>query len=146
VPITLEDLQFAAKDLKAIVDPELIMIAEKNGVPAGFSMVVPNVNEFMQRARKSGTLMRILKFVWYLKTSKPKKARLAVLGVRAEFRNSGVATLFYYETLVRGKQKYTGGELSWVEETNKDMINAITVMGGRKYKSYRIYEAPLVTE
>jgi hypothetical protein len=34
-----------------------------------------------------------------------------------------------------------GGELSWVEETNEEMIGAISVMGGKRYKNYRIFEA-----
>ena len=143
VPVTLEDLEYAANDLKAIIDPEMVMIAEKGGVPVGFSMTIPNINEFMYKAKNSGVLMRMLKFVWYLKTSTPKQARLAILGVRPEYRNSGIAAMFYFESLMRGKKKYTGGELSWVEETNKEMVHAITVMGGRKYKTYRIYEASL---
>jgi hypothetical protein len=143
VPITLEDLEFAANDLKAIVDPSMVLIAEKKGVPAGFSMTIPNVNELMWKTKGSSTLMRILKFVWYLKTSHPKQARLAILGVKPEFRNSGISALFYYETLVRGKNKYTGGELSWVEDNNQEIIKGISVMGGKAYKSYRIYETPL---
>jgi hypothetical protein len=145
VPVSYEDLAFAAADLKAIIDPNMVMIAERNGVPAGFSMVIPNVNEFMLRVKRSGTLMRILKFVWYMKTSAPKEARLAVLGIRPEYRNSGIAALFYWETLMRGKRKYIGGELSWVEESNQEIIKGITVMGGKKYKSYRIFEKPLGT-
>lgn len=143
VPISLEELEFSAADLKAIVDPNLILIAEKNGKPAGFSLTIPNVNEFMWKARGSSTLIRALKFIWYLKTRQPKTARLAVLGVAPEFRNSGIAALFYYETLMRGKSNYVGGELSWVEENNNDIIKGIKVMGGNPYKTYRIYETPL---
>ena len=135
MPVTYEDLEYAANDLKAIMDPEMVMIAEKDGVAVGFSMVIPNINEFMYKARSSGTLMRILKFVWYMKTSSPKLARLAILGVRPQYRNSGIAALFYFESLMRGKKKYTGGELSWVEESNKEIIHAITVMGRRRMSS-----------
>lgn len=143
VPITLEDLEFAASDLKAIVDPSMVMIAEKDGQAVGFSMTIPNINELMWKAKTSKGIMRILKFVWYLKMKHPKEARLAILGVAPEYRNKGIAALFYYETLIRGKKKYIGGELSWVEETNEDIIKAIQVMGGQKYKTYRIFEAPL---
>ncbi len=143
IPISYEDLEFAADDLKAIVDPSMVLIAEKNGIPAGYSLTIPDINELMWRTKGSGKLMRILKFIWLLKTKHPTQARLAVLGIRPEFRNSGIAALFYYETLVRGKRKYTGGELSWVEENNAEIIKGISVMGGRAYKRYRIYEAAL---
>ncbi|MBY0372331.1 GNAT family N-acetyltransferase [bacterium] len=141
VPMTFEDIKAVAADLVEVADPELIMIAEKDGKAIGFSLVIPNINEFMWRARGSGTFVRILKFVWWLKTSRPKEARLAVLGVLPEYQNKGLGALFYAETLLKGGRKYLGGELSWVEENNKEIIAGITVMGAQKYKSYRIYES-----
>lgn len=144
VPIELEDLEFSIDDLKAIADPNMVLIAEKNGVPVGFSATVPNVNEFMSGVRHlNSTVMRVLKFLWFLKTRTPKEARLFILGVAPEYRNSGIAALFYLETLLRGKKKYIGGELSWVEESNHEIAKGITFMGGKKYKTYRIYEQPL---
>jgi hypothetical protein len=143
VPITNADLEFAASDLKAILDPNMVLIAEKDGKPVGFSLTIPNINEFLWKARNKKGLLRILKFVWLMKTNHPKEARLAVLGVAPQFRNKGIAPVFYYETLVRGRRSYVGGELSWVEDTNTEMAKAITIMGAQKYKTYRIYEKAL---
>lgn len=145
VPITLEDLQAAAADLKAIVDPEMVLIAEKAGKTVGYCMTIPNINEFLLATKRRSLLGRILKFVWKMKTSHPREARLAAMGVHPDYRNTGIAALFYYETLMRGKQRYVGGELSWVEESNAEMIKSIRVMGGEKYKTYRIYESDLVS-
>lgn len=143
VPISLEELQEAAKELKVIVDPELVMIAEKAGEPAGFSLVIPNINEFLWRGKSSPVWLRVLKFVWWLKTSRPKEARLTVLGVKPQYRNKGIGALFYAETLLKGGQKFVGGELSWVEANNDEIINGISTMGAKRYKNYRIYETPL---
>ena len=143
VPITLEDLEFAAADLKSILRPEMAMIAEKDGEPVGFSLAFPNINEFMWRARSSKGLMRILKFLWLLKTSNPKEARLAILGVHPDYRNKGIAPVFYYESLTRASHVYDGGEMSWVEESNEEMSKAIRLLGAKRYKTYRIYEKPL---
>ncbi|MEZ4751681.1 MAG: hypothetical protein R3B54_13965 [Bdellovibrionota bacterium] len=141
-PVTAEDLDNAAKDLKPIVEPNLLMIAEKNGQAVGFSLAIPNINEFLHKTRGSGPVMRALKFLWFLKTRHPQDARLAAMGVHPDFRNTGIAALFYYESLMRGKQKYRGGELSWVEETNTELIKSLKVMGAEHYKTYRIFEAP----
>jgi GNAT superfamily N-acetyltransferase len=143
VPLSLADLQFAASDLKAIVDPELVMIAEKDGVPAGFSVTIPNINEFLWEGRNLPVWLRPVHFLWRLKTRRPKIARLAILGVAPEFRGRGVAALFYVETLRRGGAKFEAGELSWVEENNEEIIKGITLMGGEVYKTYRIYERPI---
>ncbi len=142
VPITLEDLQYAAKDLKAILDPSLVLIAEKDGLPVAFCMCIPNINEFMWNARKWPNALRPVKFLWQLLTGRPSEARLAVLGVAPEFRGKGVSALFYAETLLTGGKRYKGGELSWVEENNEEIIKGITVMGAEKYKTYRLYEKP----
>jgi ribosomal protein S18 acetylase RimI-like enzyme len=143
IPITTEDLELLASDLKSIADPRMVLIAEKNGVPVGFSLTIPNINEVLVRTRGVSTPMRVAKFLWYLKTKAPKTARLLVLGVKPEFRNTGIAALFYHETLMRGKQSYVGGELSWVEDNNHEIIKGITVMGGKAYKTYRVYESSL---
>lgn len=143
VPITFEDMKASAKDLVAIIDPELVVIAEKDGQAVAFSMVIPNINEFLWRAKGSPTWLRVLKFVWWLKTSRPKEARLAVLGVKKEFRNKGIGPLFYVEALVKGGAKFVGGELSWIEANNRDLIAGIEVIGAKRYKGYRVYEKPL---
>lgn len=140
VPITLEDLQFAANDLKAILDPSLVLIAEKDGKPAGFCMCIPNVNEFMWNARSWPNAVRPIKFLWQLLTRRPTEARLAVLGVAPEYRGKGVAALFYAETLLVGSKTYRAGELSWVEENNDEIIKSIGIMGAEKYKTYRLFE------
>ena len=143
IPISLEDLQFAAGDLKAFVQPDLVLIAEKDGQPVGFSMLLPNINELMWKVKKSSRLGQILKFVWNLKMNPPREARLAVLGVKPEFQASGVAPVFYYETIIRGRQKFLGAEASWIEESNTPMIRSLEMLGGKKYKNYRVFEKNL---
>ncbi len=143
IPITIEDLQFAAADLKAIVNPEMVMIAEKDGVAVGYALAIPNINELLWKAKDQKGLLRILKFLWLLKTTHPKEGRLTALGVSPEYRNKGLGALFYYDNLIKGRKKYIGGELSWVEENNEELIRAITIMGGEKYKTYGIFETDL---
>lgn len=140
LPITLEEMEYAAKDLKAIADPNMVIIAEKEGVPVGFSLTMPDVNQLLAKTRNLPTLLRMLKFLWLLKTTRPNVARLMILGVKPEYRNKGIAPVFYYETLVRAQGIYVAGELSWVDEDNDEIIKAIELMGGFNYKSYRIYE------
>lgn len=143
VPITYEELQFASEDLKQIVQPELVMIAEKEGKAIGFSMILPNINEFMLRAKKHKGLLRVLSFVWSLKMRRASEARLALLGVKPEYENLGVPAVFYFESVQRSKNKLVGGELSWIEESNLPMIRSLELMGAKRYKNYRIFEKGL---
>ena len=140
VPITYDDLKFASNDLKQFVQPELVIIAEKEGKPIGFSMVLPNINELMLGAKKYQGILRVLSFIWRLKTKSPSEARMAVLGVKPEFDNLGIPAVFYLESIQRGKKKLKGGELSWIEESNTPMIRSLEMMGAQRYKNYRIFE------
>ena len=140
VPVSIEDLQHSVKDLKQVLDPEMVLIAEKDGEPIGISVTIPNINEFMLRAKKSKGLLRTLKFIWYLKTRRPAEARLAILGVLPDHRRKGVAPTFYFESLRRGKEKYVGGEIGWVLDNNDEVNKAAGLMGAKQYKTYRIFE------
>ena len=120
-----------------------MILAEKEGKPIGFSMLLPNINEFLLKTKNRKGIFRILKFAWLLKTHTPQEARLAVLGVKPEFDNLGIPAVFYFESFERGKKKLVGGELSWIEESNTPMIRSLELMGAEKYKTYRIFEAPL---
>lgn len=143
VPISKEELEFAAEDLKQIIQPELVLIAEKAGEPVGFSMLLPNINEHLLYAKSSKGLLRILKFIWRLKTQSPKEARLAILGVKPEYENIGVPAVFYLESIQRGKKAFQGGELSWIEQSNTPMIRSLEMMGAKKTKTYQIFEKVL---
>ena len=140
MPIEFEDFEFAVRDLKAILDPALMLIAEVDGKPIGFSVTVPNVNEFMVAAKTSRGLLRLLKLAWYVQTRRPRQLRLAILGVDKDYRAKGVAPALYLEALSRGTQRYHGGEVSWVQDINTEIIKAIKVMGGEMSKTYRILE------
>ena len=97
----------------------------------------------MNDARRSKGLLRLLRLAWYVKTRRPRTARLAVLGVLPEFRSKGVAPVFYFESLKRGVRNYIAGELSWVQDINAEANKTAEIMGVRRYKSYRIYEKTL---
>ena len=45
---------------------------------------------------------------------------------------------------VVGASGYTGAELSWTQESNASVNRMIAAVGGRRYKTYRIYEKDLV--
>ena len=64
-----------------------------------------------------------------------------------EYRGRGIDALFYVETaraaLAKGYKRMEG---SWVLESNTMMNRIIERLGGRRYKTYRIYEKPLIED
>jgi hypothetical protein len=80
-----------------------------------------------------------LKFFYYSK--KIKTLRVMLLGIKEGFRKRGLEGLLIMETLKRGPQKgYPQAECSWVLENNTLMQKGIEGMGGKRYKTYRVYQ------
>ncbi|MDO8518676.1 MAG: N-acetyltransferase [Deltaproteobacteria bacterium] len=147
IPWTEAEIRKAAKDLKMILDPKLALIAEVNGVPAAISIAIPNYHEAIRDLNGRLFPFGLLKFLYRLKTGKIKSARLALLGIKKEFRGDvlgGLSVLLYTEMHRRSLELgHRGGELSWTLADNDKINNGIQLMGGVPYKKYRVYEKPL---
>ncbi|HET6880948.1 MAG TPA: GNAT family N-acetyltransferase, partial [Pirellulales bacterium] len=144
--VKMTDAEFGhlAKHLKVIAVPDLLLLAEVDGEPVGFSMTLPDLNEAIRpldgRIFKWGLPLGLIQL--YRNRRRVKTARLMALGVLEQYRRRGVAELLILRTLEFGKHQvgFTGAELSWTLEDN-DLINrTIEAVGGRRYKTYRIYE------
>jgi GNAT superfamily N-acetyltransferase len=140
VPMTDEEFDALAADLKHVVLPELVLFAETPaGEVAGFALNLPDINIPLKDNRNGG----LLRGLWLLATRRKRIdfCRVLVLGVLPEYRRSGAASVLFYEYALRAeKLGYRGGEASWILEDNVMMIRAAELMGGRRYKTYRIYE------
>jgi GNAT superfamily N-acetyltransferase len=147
--VTMTDAEYhhLAEVLRFIAKPELLLMAEAQGKPVGFSMTLPDLYEAQAkingRLTTLGLPIGLVKFLYHLR--QVRTARLLTLGVLSEYRRRGIAELLIMRTAVYAYDVlgYTGAELSWTLEDN-DMINrTIEAVGGQRYKTYRIYEREL---
>ena len=140
VPMTDEEFHHMAKDMKQLVVPQLLLIAEVKGDPVAFAMTLPDVNRALAKL-PDGKLFPfgLFKLLWHMK--RVKGCRLVALGIKKGFRKRGIDAVLYNDTQKNAqKLGYTDGEISWTLEDN-DLINrAIELMGAKKYKTYRVYE------
>ncbi len=146
VPFTDHEIEHMGQELKPFLDPDLVYIAEVDGKPAGVSIGVPDVNQALLRAKPQPNNwsfpLTVLKLLWHQR--KIDTLRVLIMGVVPEHRNCGIDALFYVET-ARGAfaKGYQFCEMSWILESN-DLVNRIIErLGGKIYKTYRIYEKPL---
>jgi hypothetical protein len=148
VPVNDEEFDHLAKDLKQIVDADIVYIAEaRTGLsdkpaPVGFILAVPDVNQALKRIRGRLFPFGLLKLLWY--SRRITALRVITLGVVKEYQSLGVAAVFYDEVYRSGRSKgYLTAEMGWVLENNVMMNRAAEMLGGRRVKTFRIYEAPL---
>ena len=140
VPMTPEEFDFIANDFKKIIDPELVMIAEYKGKPIGFSLALPNYNEIFINI-PNGKLFPFGIFTFLLNKNKIKSIRAITLGVTKDYQTSGIGGMLILETIRRGLSAgYISAEMSWVLEDNDLMNKGASLVGGKIYKTYRVYQ------
>jgi len=143
VPMTPEEFDFLANDFKKLIDPNLVLIAELKGKPVGFSLALPDYNQVFKKI-KNGKLLPNGWLKFLIERKKINSLRVITLGVVPELQHVGIGGIFYLETFYRGTAAgYPSAEMSWVLEDNELMNKAAILMGGKKYKTYRIYGTPL---
>ncbi|WP_373046279.1 N-acetyltransferase [Vulgatibacter sp.] len=144
VPFTEEEFDHAAKDMKQIAVADLVLMAEVQGEPVAFSMTLPDMNQALLhvggRLTTFGVPVGLAKLLWH--SRKIDQLRLITLGIKEKYRKRGLDAILYLDTLrAARKLGYKGGEISWTLEDNVLVNRAIEMMGGKRYKTYRMYEA-----
>jgi hypothetical protein len=148
VPMTPPEVRYMGKNLKPILRAEYAWIGEVDGEPAAMAVTLPNINEAI--ADLGGRLLPFgwAKLLWRLKVRGTRSARMPLMGVRRKYQGShkGAALALGVIEAVRNWHAAHGAreaELSWVVEDNRPTHDIIQMVGGRPYKTYRIYEKAL---
>lgn len=142
VPLTDDEFDYMAKDLKPIVNPELVVIAEVKGEPVGFGLSLPNLNQVLIHNRKGRLIPGLLRI--FLQKKRIDGVRIIILGVVPEYLNTGIGGVLFYETGMRCvAQGYPHGEASWVLEDNVRMNRGAELLQGEKTKTYRLFQMPI---
>jgi len=139
VPFTENEINHMADSLKSIVDSHLVLIAEIEGEPIGFSLTLPNINQALRKINGKLFPFGLIKLLYYFR--KINEVRVLLMGVKKKYRKIGIDTLFIYETFKIGTGKgYNRGEMSWILENNLVMNNIMINLGAKRYKTYRIFD------
>lgn len=144
VPMTEKEGVYLATNLKLLVDPRLVLIAENSaGTPIGISIALPDLHQAIKRSG-GGALFPfgLLRFLWFRRQI--TQMRLMVMGVTDEYRNCGIDAIFWVETVRAGRALgYKRMEGSWVIETNTMMNRIGRVVSETVSRTHRIYDLSL---
>ncbi|MAL18837.1 MAG: hypothetical protein CL670_06930 [Balneola sp.] len=143
IPLTEAEFQAAGKDLKMIIDTDYAHIAEIKGEPVAFSIGLPNINEIIKDMNGKLFPFGIFKLLW--KKRKVSGLRTALMGVLPEWQGKGIDALLHQRSIQNGLESEgkTVSELSWILESNPEMIRVAERIGGELDKSYRMYSKEL---
>lgn len=141
VPMTKEEFLHTAKDLKSIINPELVQIAEVHGKAAGFILTLPDLNQVFKQI-PSGNLSPSA--IYKILTAKKRmtRCRVITMGIKKEYRKMGLETVLYTHNheSIKKNPLFNHIEMSWILESNLEMNKPLIRMGAKPYKTYRIFE------
>lgn len=140
VPMSRESFLHEAQILKFIIHPQFAFMAEVDGHPAGFMIIVPDYHHAF-KAIGNGRLLPTGIFKILAAKKRLRTGRIMILGVKAEYRRMGLFALFVNEMVRRGHQyDVIGAEASWILEDNDKLNKPLLALGAREYRRWRIYD------
>jgi hypothetical protein len=145
VPMTDAEMDFLAARLKPLLMEGLSWLAEVGNEPVGFLLALPDYNIPLKPLRGRLLTPKVLGFVPYLLGWKVLPGtRTIILGVKEKYRTKGLESAMLIEGLkVAFEAGIRESEASWILEDNVRMCRMLEAIGGRPYKTYRIYEKPV---
>lgn len=148
VPFTDAELKELGDVFKHLVPAEYVVFAEQDGEPVGFVAALPDVNQAL--AGLNGKLLPSgwAKLLWRMKVRTPTSTRMALIGLRKDFRRSVAAARLMFG-LVDGlrtvflRRGVRSVDMSWILEENRPVRRMAEAMGNQVYKRFRIYSKQL---
>jgi len=138
-PMTEDEVAAMARDLRKLVKPEHVLFATNaEGRDVGFALTIPDINIVLKRIR--GRLFPLGWAALLYGIPRIKRFRMFALGVVDDYQGKGVDALLYRAMWERMAEPELTMEINYVLEDNYPMVNAITKLGARPSRRYRIYE------
>jgi len=146
VPVGEKEFRHIAKDLKLVLDPSLPLIAEVDGKPVAFALIIKNINPALKKLDGKLLPLGLLSLVWDLEIADTiDSGRLILMGIREGYRRRGIDSILFLEMAERARALgWWGGEIGWTLEDNVMVNRAIEKFGSSPVSHYRIYEQALV--
>lgn len=145
IPFSEEELNHLNGSMGLFLDKRFCFIVEKNNQLAGYLFTFPDYNQALKDWKGKFSLSGLLKFIWRYKVTKQVTGlKTAIIGVDNQFSGRKLTSLLNYQLLnIALKNKCQYIERSWILEDNIASIKQAERIGGKLYKTYNIYEAPI---
>lgn len=146
VPPTDEEFELTCTKLKPLVEnnPEFVLFIGNDEEEVGFIAGVPDVNQALKKLNGQFASWRLIPFLWKYYVTGIDRVRVLLMGVTDAYRGSGLELVlikhFIHHSTSYG---YSIAELSWILESNEDMINILQRLNSREVSRYNVYERSL---
>lgn len=140
-PVSSSEILALFKEMTPIIIPEIIWFAYVEGEPAGFMIMVPDVNQVFRYVNGKLDLTGKLKFLYYKRTRPMNKVKGLVFGIIPKFQNlgldAGMVYNFYHEIIKL--EQYNRVGISWIGNFNPKMHSLMEALSARVDKVHYTY-------
>ncbi len=137
-PVVESEAENIAADLKMIIHPEVVFIAEVENRPIGYMLAIPDVNDILKHMQGRLFPLGIFKLLSGIK--RINRYRIWAMGILPEYQKRGVSVLMFRRLNDIAAPRSSYLEANWVLEDNTLMNNALIKLEFDPVKKYRIYE------
>ncbi|MDZ7262175.1 MAG: hypothetical protein ONB05_08740 [candidate division KSB1 bacterium] len=137
-PISVAEADEIAANLKMIIQPEAVLLAEVKGKPIGYLITLPDINTILKTM--NGRLLPFGIFKLLRGIKKINQDRIWARGIIPEYQKKGIPGWMFrklHEVLYSRRPRV---EANWVLEDNHLMNNTLRQLKFDLVKRYRIYE------
>ncbi|MBU6164635.1 MAG: N-acetyltransferase [Alphaproteobacteria bacterium] len=149
VPLTPAEIAYVGKKLKPIIFEDLVRIAEYEGVPVGFMITLPDINELTRDLNGSLFPFGWAKLLWRLRAPKVRRMRVPLMGIRKSLQGHRVASLMAFQMIEYIRRSAvadfgaTEGEIGWILDDNGPMRSIADALESHVTRTYRVFERAL---
>ena len=143
-PITEQEWQLIADSLRPVVDPNFILIAERNGTPVGLAIALPDINQIIGRLRLRFGFLEIIEFLVRSWCTRPDCITVVVVGATRKgnsFAVTGQLVGQLSHNLLARNVRFV--DAHQVLEDNRGMLDPLLRHGLQVDRRYRVYQMEL---
>jgi len=143
VPMSEGEFEEVGRQLRRLVDPELVLFVDYENEPAAMVVILPDLNPLLKRLNGKIGVTGIFKYLYYRR--KLHGLRAILFGIKQKYQRLGIPMLYFdhLNKLLRAQSQYTHLELGWNLEDNTNINQFEFDIGADIYKRYRIFRKEL---
>ncbi len=147
VPYTQAEVEHLVQIVKRLIGAESVLLTEVKGEVAGFTIMLPNLNELVRDLDGKLFPAGWLRLLWRMKFARCSSVRVPLLGLRERYQKSHTGAVIAFLMIDRCRQSslpkgVTHCEMSWILEDNLPMRGILEALGATRDKTYRVYSKP----
>lgn len=142
VPVSKEEFDFQAKEMKTIIDPRISVVLQRKGEAVGAIIAIPDLNPLVRAIGARYGLSTPWHYLKYRLTR--RRAVIIFQGVLPAYQGEGVNPLMlHYVASAMKKAGYTRVGGTWIADINKASLRQAEKVGAKPLHRLHLYRKDL---